>query len=245
MKSKRILIGLLTMVMTLSMTGTAFAIGINDIKVTKGVKNVILLIPDGMSTGALTLTRWYNGGGAMNLDSMASGLVRTYSSDAPIADSAPAGTAMATGYKSHTARLDGKATGIITTSEIMHATPADFTAHDPSRKNYDSISEQQVYQNADVVIGAGTKYFTSEVRGDKEDLISVIKDNYQYATTPSEFEKVKNGKLWAMFAPAALSYDYDRNPDEEPSLAEMTDKAIDLLSQDKEGFFLMIEGRPD
>ena len=275
MKLKRILSCMLSLTMIFSMTGNVFAVSVDDVKVTKEVKNVILMIPDGMSTDGLTLARWYNEGTSLNLDELASGLVRTYSADAPIADSAPAGTAMATGFKSHTgfvgvlpdentmpgldaiasgdarkpianileaAQLDGKATGIIATSEIMHATPADFSSHAVSRKDYDSISEQQVYQDINVMIGSGTDYFTSEVRGDKEDLISVIQKNYQYADTPEAFNKVTKGNLWAMFAPSDMAYDFDRDPSKEPSLAEMTDKAIDLLSQDKDGFFLMVEG---
>lgn len=267
--------GLLASVMAFSMTGNVSAVGINEVRVDKNVKNVILMIPDGMSTAGLTLARWYNGGDELKIDSLACGLVRTYSSDAPIANSAPAGTAMATGFKSHTgfvgvlpdentmpgleplnptdqrkpvanileaAQLGGKATGVIATSEIMHATPADFTAHDPNRYNYDSISEQQVYKNLDVVIGSGSKYFTSDVRSDKEDLVSILKNQYQYVTTPSEFNQITTGKLWAMFAPIDLAYDFDRDPRKEPSLAQMTQKAIDLLSQDQDGFFLMVEG---
>lgn len=65
------------------------------------IKNVIILIPDGMANDATALARWYKGS-SLTLDSMASGMVRTHSADAPIADSAPAGTAFATGYKSHT-----------------------------------------------------------------------------------------------------------------------------------------------
>jgi alkaline phosphatase len=93
-----------------------------------------------------------------------------------------------------------------------------------------------------VVIGSGTKYFTTDVRGDKEDLLSVIKGKYQFADTPEAMNKVTTGNLWAMFAQTSLAYDFDRDPQKEPSLAEMTDKAIDLLSQDKDGFFLMVEG---
>jgi alkaline phosphatase len=275
MKLNKIISGLLAAAMTFTMTESVLAAGINDVQVQQEVKNVILLIPDGMSTDALTLSRWYNGGNDLNLDSLASGLVRTYSSDAPIADSAPAGTAMATGYKSHTgfvgvlpdvnsmpgleplnpadkrkpvatileaAQLDGKATGIIATSEIMHATPADFTAHDPSRKNYDSISEQQVYQELNVVIGSGSKFFAEENRKDKENLITEIKSNYQYVTSPAELSNITSGNLWAMFAPSALAYDFDRDHSKEPSIEEMTRKAIELLSQDEDGFFLMVEG---
>lgn len=240
------------------------------------VKNVIILIPDGMSTGATTLTRWYQGGEPLALDEMASGLVRTYSADAPIADSAPGGTALATGYKSHTgyvgvlpdentmpglptlaeadkrkpiasvleaARLAGKSTGIIATSEFMHATPADFTAHYPDRSNYDALSEQQVYANLDVVLGAGYQYLQPDVRGDKEDLIQVIKARgYDYVTTPDAMRASTKDKLWGLFAPASLDYEMDRDPSKQPSLAEMTSKALDVLSRNEEGFFLMVEG---
>jgi alkaline phosphatase len=252
-----------------------FTASLNQVSVTKPVKNVILLIPDGMSTDGVTLTRWYYGGKALNMDEMASGLVRTYSADAAIADSAPAGTAMATGYKSHTgyvgvlpdentmpglppispkdkkkpvasileaAQLVGKATGLVATSEIMHATPADFSAHDPSRKNYDALSEQQVYQEIDVILGAGSKFFEAANRGDGENLLSVIKSNYKYITRPSELKTVTSGKLWGMFSDTSLAYEFDRSPEKEPSLAEMTKKAIELLSQDEDGFFLMVEG---
>ena len=60
------------------------------------------MIPDGQSVTDTTLARWYKGGEPLAVDEMACGLVRTYSSDAPIADSAPSGTAYATGFKSHT-----------------------------------------------------------------------------------------------------------------------------------------------
>ena len=243
---------------------------------TDSVKNVILLIPDGQSVGGTTLARWYNGGKPLAVDEMACGLVRTYSSDAAIADSAPSGTAMATGFKSHTgfvgvlpdvnsmpgmnplakgderkpiasvleaAQLAGKSTGIIATSEIMHATPADFTAHDPSRKNYDNLSEQQVYQDIDVVLGSGEKYFTKEVRGDGEDLVSEIKNlGYDYVTSIEEMNSSDSEKIWGMFAPVDMAYDFDRDPSKEPSLAEMTSKAISTLCNNEYGFFLLVEG---
>ena len=52
-------------------------------------KNIIIMIPDGQSVTDTTLARWYKGGEPLAVDEMACGLVRTYSSDAPIADSAP------------------------------------------------------------------------------------------------------------------------------------------------------------
>jgi alkaline phosphatase len=275
MKFRKLMSLLLVLTIVISSSFVSFGVGIDEVKLTKEVKNVILLVPDGMSSDVVTLARWYNGGEKLNLDQLATGMVRTYSSDAPIADSAPAATAMATGFKSHTgfigvlpdvntmpglsplpegyermpvanlleaAKLSGRSTGIISTSEIMHATPASFSAHDPSRKNYDSISEQQVYQGIDVVLGGGTSFFTSEVRKDKEDLISEIKERYQFVTTLSELNSVKDGKVWGMFGEEALSYDFDRDKNTEPSLADMTAKAIDLLKDDQDGFFLLVEG---
>lgn len=239
------------------------------------VKNVILLIPDGMGVTHTTLARWYKGGDSLAMDEIACGLVRTYSADAPIADSAPAGTAMATGYKSHTgfvgvlpdkadmpgvkpipkgeerrpvasilegAKLKGKATGLIATSEIPHATPADFSSHYPSRKDYNTLSEQMVYNNIDVVFGGGYSEFTSEKRRDKEDLINVLKSKgYSVVKNQKEMNHIKTNKVWGLFASSAMAYDRDRT-DEQPSIAAMTAKAIDVLSKDKDGFFLMVEG---
>ncbi len=243
---------------------------------TPPVKSVILMIPDGMSGGGVTLARWYQGCDPLAIDEMACGLVRTYSSDAPIADSAPAATAYATGFKSHTgfvgvlpdeatmpgldpispserrrpvatvleaAKLAGKSTGLVVTCEVPHATPAGFSAHYPDRNNYDVLLEQQVYQGMDVVLGGGAKYLTSEVRKDKEDLVSELKRlGYEYVTTPAQLERSSGSKIWGAFAPKDLAYDFDRDPEREPSLAQMTKKAIEVLSQNPKGFFLMVEG---
>lgn len=239
-------------------------------------QNVIILIPDGMGMDGTTLARWYNGGQPLAMDEMASGLVRTYSSDAPIADSAPAGTAFATGHKSHTgyvgvlpdrntmpgldpikegdakkpvanvleaARLAGKSTGIIATSEIMHATPAAFSAHYPARSNYDALSKQQVYAGIDVVLGGGARYFTPDGRKDGENLQSVIRDmGYDLVNNTAGMKDSNSDKLWGMFADTAMSYDMDRDPVKQPSLAEMTEKAINVLDRNEDGFFLMVEG---
>ncbi|WP_025723130.1 alkaline phosphatase [Paenibacillus polymyxa] len=239
------------------------------------IKNVIILIPDGMANDATALARWYKGS-SLTLDSMASGMVRTHSADAPIADSAPAGTAFATGHKSHTgyvgvlpdeatmpgqqpiaagdakkpvasileaSRLAGKSTGIIATSEIMHATPADFTAHYPDRKNYDALSMQQAYNGVDVVLGGGGKFLEAAGRKDGQDLVAQIKDQgYDFVTTPEGLKNSTSSKLWGSFSPEALAYNLDRDASKEPSLAEMTSKAIDVLSKNDKGFFLMVEG---
>lgn len=250
-------------------------------KESQQAKNVIVLVKDGVSSTTTTLARWYKGE-PLAMDEIMSGGVRTYSAESAVTDSAPAGTAMATGNKSNDkivgvlpekiaspgvdssladdplkpvanvlegAKLEGKATGIIATSEIQHATPAAFSSHVTHRTDYDSIAEQQVYQNIDVVLGGGENSIEAKNRKDGENLVDVIEEKgYDIVETRDELLKSKSNKLWGTFAPAALAYDMDRaqtNP-EEPTLAEMTKKGISTLSKDKDGFFLFVEGsKPD
>lgn len=237
--------------------------------------NVIMLVMDGSSDNLSTLSRWYKGE-PLALDSILTGASRTYSAESAISDSAPAATALATGYKSNSgyvgvlpskitmpgvkgdeadafkpvanvlegAKLQGKATGIVSTSEIQHATPAGFSAHVTSRSNYDDIAEQQVYQNIDVVLGGGYNSL-KDTRKDGENLVRVLERNkYEIVQTRDEMMKSTSNKLWGAFAPSALAYDFDREATkpEQPTLAEMTEKAIDTLSKDEDGFFLMVEG---
>lgn len=142
------------------------------------------------------------------------------------------------------AKQSGRATGIVSTSEIQHATPAGFSSHVTSRSNYDDIAEQQVYQGIDVVLGGGLNSL-KETRKDGENLLEVLEEqNYELVTTREELLKTNADKIWGSFAPAALAYDFDREHTkaEEPTLADMTKKAIDTLNKDKDGFFLMVEG---
>lgn len=183
------------------------------------VKNVIMLIADGMSTEGITLARH---------------------------------TTMASILEG--AESVGKATGIIATSEITHATPADFTAHTNNRKYYNQILQQQINQDMEVVLGGGFNKpsdFTSEVSTDEftayyEDQVNNIKEaGFDFITTKEELENYDGNKLWGSFADADLKYDLDRQSDNDnvqPSLAEMTDKAIEVLNKYEDGFFLMVEG---
>ena len=263
----------------------SYAVPLTEVE-TGFAKNVIIMIPDGMSSDGVTLARWvYNDGEALYMDSIASGLVSTHNADTAIADSAPAGTAMATGYKTQdkligvkpaattlegaksveagyelapaasileAAKLSGKAVGIVATSEIQHATPADFSSHTIHRNMYTVIGEQQVYQDMDVVLGGGRDYLLKDTTGstnpqnktriDDENMQEAIKaSGYNYVTTRSDMMKVTSGKLWGAFTSKAMSKDLVKGS-EEPSLSEMTSKAIELLSKDQEGFFLMVEG---
>ncbi|KMN44738.1 alkaline phosphatase [Bacillus sp. LK2] len=147
------------------------------------------------------------------------------------------------------AKRSGRATGIIATSEIQHATPASFSAHHANRKNFEVIGEQQVYQKIDVVLGGGKAALlpptSSGIRKDNEDLVKVIQDKgYDFVETKDALLNSKSNKIWGSFSSNALAFDIDRaatNP-EQPTLSQMTEKAIQTLSKDKDGFFLFVEG---
>lgn len=152
------------------------------------------------------------------------------------------------------ARLTGRATGIVATSNVQHATPADFTAHTHDRNNYNEIGEQQVYQNIDVVLSGGEQYLLPKgvgagVRMDNENLVEVIKSKgYAYVTNRDQMLAASGQKIFGLFADDAMAYDIDRATfaPGEPSLAEMTAKALETLSNSAKGkdkgFFLFVEG---
>ncbi|MGD9161931.1 MAG: alkaline phosphatase, partial [Desulfobacteraceae bacterium] len=157
------------------------------------------------------------------------------------------------------AKHNGKSTGLVVTCVIDHATPGGFSAHVPSRIMSDDIIEQIVYQDIDVVLGgggsnllpAGAEYKSSGGgiwrgrRKDSENLINILqKRGYSFISSRDELEKLGDEKVWGIFNEGNLVPDIDRdelNPSQ-PSLAEMTEKAIKVLSKNEKGFFLMVEG---
>ncbi len=241
----------------------------------KGIKNVIVMVPDGCDQNIQTLARWYSGE-ELQLDNMVSGMVSTNMANSVITGSAAAATAFATGEKTTVrflgvgprtedllsiydenemaepyaplatvlegAKLEGKATGLVATSSITHATPAAYAVHVHDRGMDSEIMEHIVYQDIDVVFAGGERYLDNS-RNDGENLKEVLLDEgYQFVTTETEMDALESGQAWGMFASKHMQPDMTRDDTEEPSIAEMTDKAIELLSQDKDGFFLMIEG---
>lgn len=234
-------------------------------------KNVIMMIADGMSTEGITLARQVKGG-SLAIDEISVGSVITSWANGPITDSAPGGTVYAAGEKTNNkyigtsvndtpmasilegAESVGKATGIIATSEITHATPGDFTAHTNNRSYYNQILQQQINQDMEVVLGGGFNKpsgFSSEVEADEftsyyeEQVNNIKEEGFDFITTKDELTNYSGDKLWGSFADADLKYDFDRQSDSDnvqPSLAEMTNKAIEVLNKDEDGFFLMVEG---
>jgi len=147
------------------------------------------------------------------------------------------------------AKLTGRSVGIVATANIQHATPAAFSSHWHDRKDYDEIAKQQVYLSMDVVLGGGKKYLLPKGKGgdrnNGEDLLEVIKSKgYKIVETKDAMRHIKTGRLWGVFANDDMAYELDRRVffPEQPTLAEMTQKAIELLSKNPKGFFLFVEG---
>ena len=242
---------------------------------------MIVLIVDGCSSEQYTLARWFKGE-PLSFDEAMAGAVKTYTADSVVADSAPAASAFATGYRTNDkfisvgpvepvisdvdkpaadlqyrplatvlegARLMNKATGVVATSSVTHATPAAYVAHLPSRSMEDDIMEQTVYQNIDVVFGGGKQYLLGKEAGGKradgENLMDVLKGRgYSIVETRDDMMALGSGKAFGMFADSNMEAEIDRpqNAPEQPTLQEMTAKAIELLSRDPDGFFLFVEG---
>lgn len=239
------------------------------------VKNVIVMIPDGVATGLLSAARWYqyymdSTQTALNIDPYIRGLVRTHSSDAPIGDSAPTTSCYMTGQPSQTGfiatypvhtdhdlvpidaahayqplatlleaakQLQHKATGLVFTCEFPHATPADCAAHTYNRSDYGMIAPQMVYNKVDVLIGGGTACLNeSEKMFLQENGYRILLDDY------AQMRNCHQGPMWALFDSYSMPYEMERTPAITPSLAEMTQKALELLAQNQNGFFLMVEG---
>jgi alkaline phosphatase len=159
------------------------------------------------------------------------------------------------------AKSKGFAAGVVTTTRITHATPAAAYAHICHRDLENDIAAMLVpggsgYNVAlgttgiDVILGGGTQFFLPKDKGGKRadgrDLIAEFKArDYTLVSNAAEFNTVdatKTARLAGLFTSSHMSYDLDRDPAKEPSLAEMTVKAMDVLSKNDKGYFLMVEG---
>lgn len=206
------------------------------------------------------------------IDPYVCGIVKTHNSNAPIGDSAPTTSTYMTGYLSQAgniaiypladekqdifpidkskslqplttvleaAKYDlKKSTGLVATVEFPHATPADCSAHYYDRSNYGILAPQQVANKIDVMIAGGNSILTPELEKElKAQGTQVMRDDI------ASF-RAYNGenKLWALFNERELPFEIDRDEKVTPSLAEMTEKAIQGLSKNPNGFFLMVEG---
>lgn len=220
-------------------------------------KNVILMIGDGMGVQHVAALNYLQQGHSSISQFPFEGRSMTYSATDTITDSAAGGSALSTGVKTpngHVAvNADGTpnetlvewaekrdmATGIVVTSSITDATPADFYAHVTSRKQEEEIARQLVYTNADFVVGGCRHFFEASKRKDGLNLIdSLIDRNYQMVYTLDDL------KAAPLAATVALLSDEkpDRSDVRGPWLDVAVEKALQVLERYEEGFFLMVEG---
>jgi alkaline phosphatase len=224
-------------------------------------KNIILFIGDGM--GVAHVTAGMTVGGTLNLERCTTGgHLTTHSSDRYITDSAAGATAMSTGVKTYNGAISvspsgetlktvleyaedtGKTTGLVATCRITHATPACFAAHIDDRDKEDLIAEQLVQSQVDVVFGGGMAYFLpaseeGSERKDEKNLIAQWQKTHKIIQNPREFRNLgTESRVVGLFA----MDDPPRAHKRKISLSEMTQKAIQILSKNEKGFFLMVEG---
>ncbi|MEO0339818.1 MAG: alkaline phosphatase, partial [Bacteroidota bacterium] len=232
-----------------------------NIKTNKKVKNVILLIGDGMGLTQIS-AGLYSNNNFLNLEQFKQiGLHKSYASNNLITDSAAGATAFACGQKTYNGAIAvdpdtvalktileeaeeaGLATGLVATSTIVHATPASFIAHVKARKMYEEIAAQFLDIEIDYFVGGGKKFFSN--RADGRDLMKelsnkgyIVSDFVQAELDDLNLDPSKNfAYLTSNNDPLMASQGRDY-------LETASTKGIDFLNQHAEdqGFFMMIEG---
>lgn len=221
-------------------------------------KNVILLIGDGTGLSQISSAFFYketdpNYGRFNHI-----GLIKTSSAIEDVTDSAASGTAFASGVKTYNGAI-GVAidstevetlveiatpknikTGVISTSSIVHATPASFYAHALRRGYYEEIAADMVASDIDFFSGGGTKFYTK--RKDGRDLLAELKaKSFNIDTTKlGDFNSIKSySKVGYLFGPEHMPPTAKGRGDYLPKATEL---GIKFLNKDNSNFFLMVEG---
>ena len=161
-----------------------------------------------------------------------------------------------------TKRTRGMATGLVTTADVTDATPAAMLSHTRRRSEMNFIADSMLNpeQRPDVIMGGGAQHFypQGEKVSSRKDDKNLVKDfvdlGYAVSTNKQELEKTSNNadKILGLYHKSTMNVYVDRemikNPkvlgdyQNQPGLVEMTDKAINALAKNKNGFFLMVEG---
>ncbi len=223
--------------------------------------NVIFMVSDGMSFGTLGLaeivrrardSRGTHWPALWQRDGARRCVMRTASANSLVTDSSAAASAWGTGVHINNdavnftpdrqtpvpilvqAKQNGKATGLVTTTRVTHATPAGFVANCPSRALEDEIARQIAERSVDVVLGGGLKHFPATLRSRLDGTSVVLRSDALAAAAP-------HTPLLGLFADSHLPYDCDRGA-KDPSLAELTKAALARLETRPNGFVLQIEG---
>ena len=238
-------------------------------------KNVIVMIPDGTSLSVVSASRWVkaylNEGNHLNIDPYLSGTVTTFSSNAPIGDSAPTTSTYMTGVPQQAGNVsmypvadpandivklnpDSAYQPLATILEAMKieqkkAAGLVVTCEFPHATPADCASHYYSRSKYPVLAPQMAANNLNVMFGGGNDFITNEMKAHLKSTGTSLFQDDKKGmmnftgeRVWALFDKQAMPYDLDRNPDVIPSIAEMTTKALEILNKNPNGFFLMVEG---
>jgi len=218
-------------------------------------KNIILLIGDGMGLSQVSASLYYNTGPSNFERFDQVGLIKTSASSDLITDSAASATAYSSGVKTYngaigvdkdttavetvveTVSKNGLATGLIATSSIVHATPASFYAHVKQRRMYEEIAAYLPTSDIDFFAGGGLQFFNK--RKDERDLLKELQNNGFSLHTTQLPKTISAGKQAILLAEDGMPRMIDGRGD---YLPEATQLALNELSQNENGFFLMVEG---
>lgn len=219
------------------------------------VKNVILMIGDGMSLAHIA-SAWSANRGHLYLENAeATGLSITTCLDKLITDSGAGGTALASGKKTnyHSVGVDGNgnpaislvdnahdnglSAGVTVTCRLWDATPADFCCHVVDREMEDQIMAQYVDTKADVVVGPGWSKMIN--RADGRDLFKELQNKgFKTPRSLEEMATIKDGKIFCV----TDSFDVPLPSVRGNWLERAALQTVNHLSKNPKGFFLMIEG---
>tara|TARA_B100000795_G_scaffold91023_1_gene66333 strand:+ start:30350 stop:31453 length:1104 start_codon:yes stop_codon:yes gene_type:complete len=246
---------------TLGILAVSITLGCGSSKVnsqaSKKPKNIILLIGDGMGLSQVSASYFYKDT-TPNFERFNTiGLIKTSAADALVCDSAASATAYATGVTTYNGAIavdmqkqpvatiiekitpKNISTGIISTSSIVHATPASFYAHESSRKSYDEIASYLPNSNIDFIAGGGKQFLDKNKREDKRDIFQELIDK-GYSVETKNLPKVASEKKQAIFlADDGMLKMLEGRGDFLPSATKI---ALEKLSKNENGFFLMVEG---
>lgn len=217
--------------------------------------NIILLIGDGMGLSQVSSTFYYSSNSNFSRFSNI-GLINTSSLSHRITDSGAGGTAFAIGEKTYNGAIGvgmdslprtnisewlskyEYSVGLVATCQITHATPAAFYAHVKGRKQMDDIAYQLIKSDVDFFAAGGTDYFLRRADGINY-FDSLIASGFMMDTLSLEKQFAADKKYGFLMAPNAMPKMTEGRGD---FLPNATLKALEYLSLNKNGFFLMVEG---
>ncbi len=220
-------------------------------------KNIILLIGDGMGLTQVSTVYYYQDKPSNFSRFRHIGLHQNMPTSHKVTDSASGATAFSAGVKTYNGAIGvdqdtvpvssilelvaaaGWSTGLVATSSVQHATPASFYAHTTSRAFYEEIARQFVYAPVNFVAGGGLQFFAN--RSDSINYVdSLIHMGFEVNVDELIYYSLNINKKYAyLLADDALPKRQNGRGDFLPVATKM---AIHHLSQDKDGFFLMVEG---